>query len=172
MAAIAQLCVAPNNSNDLVIDNNTIYTSVLTNGVPTFTSVNVVPNTWLTTGAQVNNMVSGTLYSLVSLAGYGKGTYQINLQGQYTYNSGTPWATTDVLDFYWDGSLGDFSTADSIVIPYYNYAATRQLGSFNVTDTFVATKDNDTFTLHGRFTGAATQVSVTILPYITVWKIA
>ena len=169
MSAPQQLNVAPSGSDDLTISNNLVSTTVQTNGVAVFAEVNIVPNTWLTSGVVQNSMVSTTQYIMATIP-VQAGTYQTNFSAKY---SGTLFGATDVIDFFWSGSVNvtPVGSTDTVTLCSTNYSTVRGFGTINSTDTFVIPSAQN-ITLTARFTGTATSVSTTLYPYITYFKIA
>ena len=161
--------VAPNGNESAMISDNLIYTEVSTNGTATGAEVNIVPSTWLTSGATAN-LTSGVSNVMVELDNTPAGTYQTNFSATFR---GTGFGTTDVIDFEWVGTKTavPVGQTDSLVVCKSNYSTARSLGTFNSTDTFVLPVV-DNLKLYARFTGSATGVSVTVYPYLSIYKIA
>ena len=169
MSAPQQLNVAPSGSDNLVIANNLVWTTVEENGVAVFTQVNIVPNTWLQGGVTQNPMVSGTSYQLAVIP-VKAGTYQTNFSATYT---GTSFGANDYMDYFWAGSATTvpIGSTDTITLCTGNYSTVRSLGTINSTDTFTIPSAQNII-LSGRFTGTATNVATTLYPYLTYFKIA
>lgn len=169
MSAFQQTCVAPNSSNDIQIDNNTISTTVIVGGTSKFTTVNIVPNTYLTSGVVTSSMTSGTIYQVLTIPNLTAGIYQLTYSALFT---GTSFGSTDVIDTFWSGSATSslVGAEDVITIPANSYSTTRSSGSMGATETIVLpSTQNLIFNI--RFTGSATGVNVTLFPYVNCFKI-
>ena len=164
--------VAPNGNDADEIADNLVYTEVNTNGLYTGADVNVVPNTWLTSGV-TSTLTSGMLNSvkMLSISNLAAGTYQTNFSATYT---GTSFGANDVIDFYWSGTTttNPAGSTDSLLVCSNDYSTVRSLGTFNSTDTFVLPVAETALNLYARFNGTGTSVSCTIFPYVSLYKIA
>ena len=169
MSSFQQTCVAPNASNDIQIDNNTITTTVVVGGTSKLATVNVVPSTYLTSGVVTPNMVSTTIYTVLTIPNLDAGVYQLTYSGSF---AGSFTAASDLIDTFWSGSVtASPAGADNMItVPLYNYSATRSAGSFGATET-VYLPSSQNLLLNFRFTGTGTFVSTTLYPYVSCFKI-
>jgi hypothetical protein len=169
MSAVQNVCVAPNSSNNIEIDNNTISTVVVVAGTSKFTTVNIVPNTYLSAGYIIPSMTSGTSYTALTISNLSAGMYQLSYDASFT---GTSFGLTDVIDAYWSGSVnsGLYGAQDVITLPAYSYSSARSVGSIQATQN-IQVPSTQNLILNIRFTGTATGVSVTLFPFVSCFKI-
>ena len=169
MTSITGVNVAPNPGDNGVFDN-TIITTVTnssntgSSNTLTTTSVNVVPNTYLTAPRSTTWSGVGGINAFQT-ATLSAGIYTISFTGYVTV--GTIGLATDYIDLFLYSSLNGLLTK----INTFQLVQIPTVGtSFSCVGVLkLSTADN--IQIQGNFTGTAVLISITINPYVTVQKI-